>query len=34
MIIKDYKYKNSIDGIHFRAWHKTWEEMGWIACIR
>lgn len=18
----------------FRAWHKTWEEMGWIACIR
>lgn len=18
----------------YRAWHKTWEEMGWIACIR
>lgn len=18
----------------FRAWHKTWKEMGWIACIR
>lgn len=20
--------------LRFRAWHKTWEEMGWIACIR
>lgn len=20
--------------VKFRAWHKTWEEMGWIACIR